>query len=167
MSGFIYLLMLMPSFMASSVSCERRGRKLLVTDILQPDTTNSFNQTIDNLDSEMLNALDGAGNINGTALSPAAADGFNVVDGFDFNNRIKSNKLDNTYDTNSPQRQNAADISVNGSVKGDPVLTAFDGQRFEFHGEGDHYYNLASETGQFQVLYKPRYHSRTCFPDRD
>lgn len=39
-----------------------------------------------------------------------------------------------------------------GSVKGDPVLTAFDGQEFEFHGKPDHFYNLASEPGAFQVL---------------
>eukprot|EP00884_Botryococcus_braunii_P006893 jgi/Botrbrau1/16204/Bobra.160_1s0005.1 len=44
-----------------------------------------------------------------------------------------------------------------GSVKGDPVLTAFDGQEFEFHGIAGHHYNLASLPGVFQLstLLKP------------
>jgi hypothetical protein len=49
------------------------------------------------------------------------------------------------------QLNSGADDKNKGSVKGDPVLTAFDGQQFEFHGEGDHFYNLASEPGVFQV----------------
>jgi hypothetical protein len=41
-----------------------------------------------------------------------------------------------------------------GSVKGDPVLTAFSGQQFEFHGKAEHYYNLVSEPGVFQVRFR-------------
>lgn len=42
--------------------------------------------------------------------------------------------------------------NTQGSVTGDPVLTAFDGQRFEFHGEADRFYDLVSEKGVFQVF---------------
>jgi hypothetical protein len=45
------------------------------------------------------------------------------------------------------------DVKNKGSVSGDPVLSAFDGQRFEFHGKAEHFYNLASEAGVFQVLH--------------
>jgi hypothetical protein len=42
----------------------------------------------------------------------------------------------------------------NASVTGDPVLSAFDGQEFEFHGQADHFYNLVSEKNAFQVPFK-------------
>lgn len=52
----------------------------------------------------------------------------------------------------SSSSKSSDDGKSKGSVKGDPILTAFDGQQFEFHGLGDHYYNLVSEPGVFQVL---------------
>lgn len=56
-------------------------------------------------------------------------------------------------DDGSKTSSKSGDTSKNkGSVKGDPILTSFDGQQFEFHGKGDHFYNLVSEPGVFQVL---------------
>lgn len=49
------------------------------------------------------------------------------------------------------QQRARNDDKNKGSVKGDPVLTAFDGQEFEFHGKPNHFYNLASQPGVFQV----------------
>eukprot|EP00884_Botryococcus_braunii_P019995 jgi/Botrbrau1/667/Bobra.0161s0051.1 len=78
------------------------------------------------------------------ALSAVNAEthGRKLLDAGPYN--VNSNKV-------GTQLNNGADVKNKGSVAGDPVLTAFDGQRFEFHGEGDHYYNLASESGVFQL----------------